>query len=511
MKWHLTRLTLGSASAEPEPGWSDMLRTRQTWRQRLMRGLAVGAMLAGAAGALAPPAAAGTTCTFNPPTMHVEVQGDPDPSPEGLATIQRSGIFITVNGQLCGLATVLTTDTIQVVTGSPPEPPGHERVVLYPGLASFDILVEVDLAENPSTSPQSVRLVGTNGPDVMTVGDLGADQDGDGDVDVTITDTAIWLLETGAGNDTVTGQGGAGTGGPTQRRMVIVGGPGEDTLIGGSASSDHLWGGPGNDDLDGGVGGADTARYDFAPSRVTVDLAAGTATGGDGVDTLIGIEYAIGSDFDDEFLGDDGNNSFEGRGGCDEINGGDGIDRVSYNNSPGPVEVDLSLESASAPGCDDPESFSNIEGAAGSHFDDTLIGDDGPNSLSGLGGIDVIVGLGGNDTLNGGVGNDALSGGPGDDRIWPGPGNDVAHGGSGVDLLTYAHLGAGVIVDLLAQTTDEADGSSDAVAGIENVQGSPFDDILIGDAGDNQLDGGDGYDICDPGLGNDPPPVNCEE
>ncbi|MPZ21795.1 MAG: hypothetical protein GEV06_28515 [Luteitalea sp.] len=111
---------------------------------------------------------------------------------------------------------------------------------------ALTFIAEVDLADNPSTASQFVILVGTDGPDEMTVGDLGADQDGDGDVNVTITETAAWQPVTGAGDDVVTGQGGAGTGGPTEQRMVIVGGPGDDTLIGGLSDSDHLWGGPAN-------------------------------------------------------------------------------------------------------------------------------------------------------------------------------------------------------------------------------------------------------------------------
>ncbi|MGH9158402.1 MAG: calcium-binding protein, partial [Vicinamibacteraceae bacterium] len=384
------------------------------------------------AGVLAPPAAAATNCSFNLLTrsVSVEVQGDPTPTDEGVSTIALDGNLITVNGSTCTFlvipATVLNTDTI-VVTGSS----GHEQVRLFPGLASAGILVEVDLAEQPTTAPQYVRLEGTDGPDLMIVGAPGADQDGDGDVDVTIAETTSWLPLTGDGDDVVTGQGfdvapgqcGAGTGGATERRMYILAGPGNDTLIGG-LSADNLLGGPGDDYLDG-CEGANTARYDNANPEadgvtgVTVNLVAGSTTGGDGNDTLVNIVHVLGSQFNDTLSGDGGNNTLEGLGGCDSIDGGDGTDRVSYNNAPGPVEVDLRFQSAMTPDCD-LEEFGSIESALGSHFDDTIIGDDGPNSLQGLSGIDILIGLDGNDALHGGDGNDAVGGGAGDDIIWPG-------------------------------------------------------------------------------------------
>lgn len=434
------------------------------------------------------------------------------------AIIATSGLVVTVNGSPCGLATTLTTDTIEV-TGSPEQ----EQVRLLPGLASHDILVKVDLLEQPTTNSQLVQLVGTDDPDLMTVGDLGADQDGDGDVDVTITDTTAWSPNTGSGGDTVTGEGGAGTGEPTERRMVTYGGDGGDTLIGGMAGSDHFFGGLGVDHLDGGVGGADTARYDNATDGVTVDLAAGTATGGDGDDTLVNIEYAIGS-HNDVLLGDDGNNTFDGLGSCDTVDGRAGTaDRVAYNY--GPVEVDLRHQSASTPDCD--ETFSNIEGAVGSPSDDTLIGDDGPNLLTGNSGDDAIVGLDGDDTLDGWAGNDALVGAAGLDRILPGTGDDIAHGGTGVDSVEYSTVNGAVTVDLSADTTGDAAGN-DALAGFENVVGSTFDDTLTGDdgpnmlsglggddslfglGGDDQLDGGEGTDACTAGGDAGDSTAGCE-
>jgi len=60
---------------------------------------------------------------------------------------------------------------------------------------------------------------------------------------------------------------------------VITGGPGDDTVCAG-AGDDLVVEGPGSDWLDGEAG-IDTVSYEAAMSGVTVDLGAGTATGGD--------------------------------------------------------------------------------------------------------------------------------------------------------------------------------------------------------------------------------------
>ncbi len=60
------------------------------------------------------------------------------------------------------------------------------------------------------------------------------------------------------------------------------------------------------------------------------------------------------------------------------------------------------------------EGFNNIKGTS---LSDQLIGDDNNNIIYGNDGNDTIFGLGGNDTLIGGSGNDVLDGGLGDDTL----------------------------------------------------------------------------------------------
>ena len=73
-------------------------------------------------------------------------------------------------------------------------------------------------------------------------------------------------------------------------------------------------------------------------------------------------------------------------------------------------------------------------------------------------------------------------------------------GGSGIDTIDYSLYPQGVTVNLSTQT---AEGLSGIVAGIENINGSPMDDDLTGDADANTLNGGGGADTLSGDDGND--------
>jgi Ca2+-binding RTX toxin-like protein len=117
---------------------------------------------------------------------------------------------------------------------------------------------------------------------------------------------------------------------------VLDGGVGKDVLAGGG-DIDILLGGDGDDTLEGGEGadflngGAhnNTASYAGSAKGVTVNLATGTATGGDAEgDTLTSIENLIGSNQKDHLTGDAGDNKLYGLGGNDTLNGGSGMDTL---------------------------------------------------------------------------------------------------------------------------------------------------------------------------------------
>jgi len=129
-------------------------------------------------------------------------------------------------------------------------------------------------------------------------------------------------------NDIITGDGG---------NNVITGGVGFDVLSGfrgdnhiiGGAGNDFITGGSGADIIDGGAGNSDFARYNSSDTGVTIDLEAGTASGGHAEgDVLTGIEFLFGSSHNDSLTGDANNNSLLGHIGDDTLDGGAGIDKL---------------------------------------------------------------------------------------------------------------------------------------------------------------------------------------
>jgi len=168
--------------------------------------------------------------------------------------------------------------------------------------------------------------------------------------------------------------------------------------------------------------------------------------------------------------------------------------------------VDLGAGTATGHGSDTLTGIENVEGAGG---DDTITGDGGPNLLIGGSGSDTIDGGGGDDTLQGegsfctgacGTQDDTLIGGDGNDTLQGDNGDDHLDGGSGIDVLTVFGEKA-VSVDLSAGTaTGEG---SDTLINIENVTTSYRDDTITGGSGPNVLIGEGGNDTLDGMDGDD--------
>ncbi|MGO4129216.1 calcium-binding protein [Inquilinus sp. YAF38] len=285
---------------------------------------------------------------------------------------------------------------------------------------------------------------------------------------------------------------------------------GNDTLIGG-AGDDHLTGGSGADQIDGGAG---IDLVDYAGSAaVTINLSAGTASGGDATgDVLSGIENVYGaflvndiltgsagnnlldgrggddvlnglggvdilrgSDDDDILNGGDGNDVLYGESGADHLDGGTGIDTASYYTRPEAVIVDLAAGTGSG-GEAEGDTLVAIENISGSQGSDTLSGDAGANALRGWNGDDVLRGRGGADHLD---------------------------GGAGIDLASYWGEATGVTVNLAAGAGSGGNAAGDTFVAIENVNGSKGGDALIGSSGANALNGYEGDDVLLGGGGKD--------
>jgi Ca2+-binding RTX toxin-like protein len=249
--------------------------------------------------------------------------------------------------------------------------------------------------------------------------------------------------------------------------------------------------------LVGGGGILDRAVYWSSPSAVNVNLATGRASGGDGNDTLVGIEGVGGSAFNDTIIGsaNDWFEMFTGGLGDDTIDGGaiSGIanNRVSYQSAGGSVQVDLGATASygTASGADGNDRLININQVRGSDHDDTLLGSNATAYT------EFFEGRGGNDSID---------------------------GRGGIDILRFDAATAGVNVNLAGLEGGAKGGAADGmggfdtVVGIEGIQGSSFNDTLVGGhaqggtvledglieffrggAGSDTIDGGQGYDRVD--------------
>nr|WP_321461311.1 calcium-binding protein [uncultured Cohaesibacter sp.] len=304
--------------------------------------------------------------------------------------------------------------------------------------------------------------------------------------------------------------------------VMMIGLDGSDTFIGGA--------------------GEDTVFYYYdyfngGTSAVTVNLATGTATDGWGnTDTLSSIDTVRGSILDDTFIGSDADETFLGLAGNDTIDGGAGFDIIDYHrdtyysdvdDETGSSGVTVNLATGTATdGYGDTDTFTNIEGAKGTSYDDTLIGSSVANTLVGKAGNDTLSGAAGNDTLNGGDGNDILKGGSGVDTMTGGAGNDVYYvdnakdsitelSGEGTDLVySYASYNLRNNSQFIEKITLLGSGNINATgnmqantmrgnSGANHLNGLAGADVISGLGGNDTLNGGDGNDTLYGNLGND--------
>ena len=367
-------------------------------------------------------------------------------------------------------------------------------------------------------------------------------------------------------------------------------GSGGDDILEGGDGDDWLYGSTGADRFEGGVG-FDVLTYQLSDAGVTINLEAGTLTGGYAQgDVFTGIERIVGSDYrdvltgddrsnvlygiggDDELRGNDGDDVLEGGAGADQLNGGAGLDWALYLESDSGVTVNLGDNTASG-GHAQGDAITGIENVTGSDYHDVLTGDNGANVLYGIGGDDELRGNDGDDVLEGGAGADQLDGGvgidwlsyagsdgavsvrlydgyagrghaegdvisgfenlrgsnyadilsgtgmanrleggAGDDSVWGGSGDDVLEGGAGadglsggpgIDTISYRSSDTGVTVNFKEGTSEGGHADGDVFTDIENIAGSVYRDVLVGDDGVNRLDGDMGDDELKGGIGND--------
>ena len=322
---------------------------------------------------------------------------------------------------------------------------------------------------------------------------------------------------------------------------TATGGAGNDTLIAiedvygsfyddsltGDANRNQLFGMDGDDILDGGEGddildggtsskNGDRADYTTAAGAVIVNLLSGMATGAAGDDTLIDIENAKGSAFDDILIGNAGMNLLDGGSGNDTMEGGSGDDGyivdtagdmviesfnagIDYVNSNITYTLPLYVENLTLTG----DSIINGTGNGLANF---ITGNSVANHLVGGGGNDSLYGMEGNDLLIGGMGADQMVGGIGNDNYIVDDSNDLVteNNGEGIDTVksSVTYTLPRNVENLMLTGAAAIDGTgnkqNNSITGntADNIlKGAAGNDILDGDAGNNTLTGGSGLDI----------------
>jgi Ca2+-binding RTX toxin-like protein len=463
------------------------------------------------------PASASTACSINPTTGVVTASSN-DTSAHRIHVV---GSTVVLDELDCGEVTEVSEFDLDLestanahldfdLSGGPFAPGKGDE-----GNGSSEIEFFVSNMGTGTT----VVVAGSNDPDSLSAGDrltkppnsqpvTGIDMNGlaDGgtpDEDVVLFGDAGLIELAGAGGDDVLSGAGTGFGGshPTATSMFLADGFGADALSGGSGDDQvaaHGGPDPGGDTFSGGAG-YDRFQYAADDDSVGVSLD-GVANDGalcpgaqcendnvaddfeeirgtDFADVLIGgpgDQLISGGAGNDTLGGGPGNDTLIGSAGSDSFSGGAGVDTVSYADAATGVIVKLDgLSNDGAPGEHD-NVEPNMERVIGGNGDDHLTGSDLANTLVGAAGVDVLSGLGGNDVLEPGTGDDTSNGGPGSDTV---SFADSAHPVS-------AGIGNG------AASGDGAD----ALAGVERLRGSVFDDHLTGSDGPNRLTGGGGDD-----------------
>ncbi len=367
-------------------------------------------------------------------------------------------------------------------------------------VAGAKVIVDGDAANNVITVSVSGGVGG-----VYTVSDAAGVTAGAGclqaGVDVTCTSATVneAIINGLDGDDSLRGSSGADTINGGLGKDFLHGGAGPDNLFGDTADGES----GDNDVLNSGTGGIDpatcrttgtrrcadtvnggrgfdTATYEDRTGSIKVDLepgAGGTTDDDTTTDGLIGIERIVGGMGNDELIGGLGPDTFDGGPGSDTICGGVGKDTVEYSDHPQGVTVTLDGVLAT-----DPDVFST----------------------------DAILSLGARKDCRPTQKGGSFNGKP-------------CLADSYLTVASCRKDPAGLAPgepELRRDCTadDGVPGENDCIGeDIENVVGSPYDDVLVGNdpdalygrgprvepAGENVLNGGGGNDVLDGSLGGD--------
>ena len=321
----------------------------------------------------------------------------------------------------------------------------------------------------------------------------------------------------GLGNDMLTGNLSAN---------VLEGRAGNDTLVGMTGNDRYVFDSmplSGTDTITD-TSGIDTIDFRASSMAITVNLLTTTAQAVNANQTIVLgssiIEGVVGSQANDTIVGNNASNFLEGSGGDDMLEGGLGNDTYVFNANTGigtdtindatgsdtldfspttSMGVTVSLMTSTVQAVNANLSLilttaSLLDNLVGSQANDTLIGHNLVNRLTGMGGDDLLQGGSGNDTYwfksDVPMGTDTI-----DDSVGV------------LDVIDFSSSVVGITVDMNLTTAQTVTPNLSLIFAtnntIENVTGSAFADTIVGNALNNKIIGGAGDDNLNGGDGND--------
>ncbi|WP_290734503.1 MULTISPECIES: LEPR-XLL domain-containing protein [unclassified Fibrobacter] len=274
--------------------------------------------------------------------------------------------------------------------------------------------------------------------------------------------------------------------------VIIVGGAGNDTIIGANGGMNIIYGDDGYVPPDEDEGKKNGKFY------VEGYVDAGAA----------GNDVIVGGAGNDVIFGGAGNDKIDGLDGDDLIFGDGG--KALYDNGTvgGASRSDVSLDGG----------------------DDLIIGGKGNDTVFGGSGNDRVDGGAGDDEIHGERGNDRIFGGSGDDDIYGGSGHDIVYGGNLIQINVDSEFSKDffskeLIANQFAKNNFEVaksefsfaldsakfkDGTDAKLSGedsdsdgIDHIYGGEGDDLIYGAGGNDVIEGGIGNDVIDGGNGDD--------
>ena len=315
----------------------------------------------------------------------------------------------------------------------------------------------------------------------------------------------------GSGNDTINTTGSYNT---------INGGDGNDSLFI-EFTNNTIIGGEGDDYIHV-HGDSNLANAGNGNDFIYIEWGNSTINGGDGNDTVYmhGSNNIINTGNGDDYIyGEWYNNALSDSSGIDTLDLSNlSKNSVNFDVNGNDLLIDnsMTIKNWFLSSANKIENFIFSEGTmTSSEIDEMFIfGDSGNNNIIGTSGNDKIYGGDGNDTIKGGEGIDTVYGGAGDDEIWNNPEVNYFYGGEGNDTY-YINSTENIITEYENEGTDlvsssvshylESNVENLTLTGIDNINGSgnQLDNIIIGNSGNNIIDGAFGADTMVGEAGDD--------